>query len=230
MIEDKPDKTPPENTVGKEGISSTEQLQTDMSESPDAENIGTDVDAHGSNSLNVTMGCETAREASTKSGGEEANTEALIVKIEGCKIEDIKDVQMPEEDENKKSDSQQNNEEEEAISDVIGTAENKDNEVDDVKDALLIRNDATNAGEMKDSVAQQSPASTVPNKAKDESKPATPVKDNTARCVGGEVLFTDQGWNQLWAAIPDKQIRFTAPVLRVEAGRFFWSSEIYNKR
>lgn len=59
-----------------------------------------------------------------------------------------------------------------------------------------------------------------------------PTKTATAPPVGigREILFTDEGWSQLWAAIPNRLCSFTAPVLRVEAGRFFWSSETYNKR
>ncbi len=58
---------------------------------------------------------------------------------------------------------------------------------------------------------------------------ATPPKDNAPK-LEREILFTDPGWSQRWAAIHDKTLAFAAPVLRVESGRFFWSSETYNKR
>ena len=58
---------------------------------------------------------------------------------------------------------------------------------------------------------------------------ATPPKDNAPK-LEREILFTDPGWSQRWAEIHDKTLAFAAPVLRVESGRFFWSSETYNKR
>jgi len=58
---------------------------------------------------------------------------------------------------------------------------------------------------------------------------ATPPKDNAPK-LEREILFTDPGWSRRWAAIHDKTLAFAAPVLRVESGRFFWSSETYNKR
>lgn len=58
---------------------------------------------------------------------------------------------------------------------------------------------------------------------------ATPPKNNAPK-LEREILFTDPGWSQRWAAIHDKTLAFAAPVLRVESGRFFWSSETYNKR
>ena len=65
----------------------------------------------------------------------------------------------------------------------------------------------------------------------DTTKTTEPPPKESAPSVGlREILFTDPGWRQLWTAIPDKHLSFTAPVLRVEAGRFFWSSETYNKR
>ena len=40
-----------------------------------------------------------------------------------------------------------------------------------------------------------------------------------------------QGWtNKQWIAASDKVLAFTSPVLRVMPGRFFWSSDMYEKR
>lgn len=97
-------------------------------------------------------------------------------------------------------------------------------------DAPATANDApTETDENKDADVEQLQTADVSKNANDPT-PTAPLKDNTPSVGLREILFTDQGWRELWAAIPDKQLSFTAPVLRVEAGRFFWSSETYNKR
>ncbi len=96
-------------------------------------------------------------------------------------------------------------------------------------DLPVIANDApTKTEENKDGDAEQLETTNIPN-ANAEPAKDVPPKDNTPS-VGREILFADEAWSQLWAAIPDRQLSFTGPVLRVEAGRFFWSSETYNKR
>jgi hypothetical protein len=66
--------------------------------------------------------------------------------------------------------------------------------------------------------------------ANDIPTKSIPHKDDTTPILDREILFTDPGWSRRWAAIPDKNLTFVAPVLRVEPGRFLWSSETYNKR
>ena len=96
-------------------------------------------------------------------------------------------------------------------------------------DLPVTANDApTKTEENEDGYAEQLETTNIPNANAEPAKDAPP-KDNTPS-VGREILFADEAWGQLWAAIPDRQLSFTGPVLRVEAGRFFWSSETYNKR
>lgn len=68
------------------------------------------------------------------------------------------------------------------------------------------------------------------NTKTEENKDGDAEQLETTNIPNANFLFADEGWRQLWAAIPNRLCSFTAPVLRVEAGRFFWSSETYNKR
>mmetsp|Transcript_11226 Transcript_11226/g.18551 ORF Transcript_11226/g.18551 Transcript_11226/m.18551 type:complete len:996 (+) Transcript_11226:74-3061(+) len=114
--------------------------------------------------------------------------------------------------------------------------ENKDTGVEQLQTAVA-RNAIAETPPSKDNTTDASnvAAETPTEPPKDDTTDALQsVNADTTKMTASvglrEILFTDQGWSQLWTAIPDKQLSFTAPVLRVEAGRFFWSSETYNKR
>jgi hypothetical protein len=239
-------------SVDESEFFSDEQLQIDpnVTESSAADNIGSDADelmnnadgAHGTERC----GAEVV-DASVGNESEEFDHQ----------VSDLEDVQNPCDTKNELEkvtiNSVETNctdaENEESTSEVTEVLEKIVNEVDSTSanrskssptaqdeneggdavqnttqvqsDVSATANDAhTKADEIKDGYSEQIQTADVSN---------APPKDNTPS-VGGEILFTDQGWSQCWAAFPDKQLSFTAPVLRVEAGRFFWSSETYNKR
>jgi hypothetical protein len=184
----------------------------------------------------------------------------VSVQIEDAKVEDVDALHRTEDEQNAESISEVTEAQEKIVNEVETTNENDpkllitaqdENEDEDVAqnneqlsatDLPATATDTpTKINENKDTGAEQllnkdesnATAETQTAPPKDdtvEPKKTSPPKESAPSVGLREVLFTDQGWSQLWTAIPDKQLTFTAPVLRVEAGRFFWSSETYNKR
>mmetsp|Transcript_34091 Transcript_34091/g.82441 ORF Transcript_34091/g.82441 Transcript_34091/m.82441 type:complete len:1114 (+) Transcript_34091:88-3429(+) len=107
-----------------------------------------------------------------------------------------------------------------------------------------IRGDGKESSEV-----EQTSKSEDPQQMTDEGKKHEPQTKDAALVLDREILFDDniiniqafdngsagvrqkeQGWtNQQWKA-SDKVLTFIAPVLRVIPGRYFWSSEVYEKR
>ncbi|KAL7544044.1 hypothetical protein ACHAXR_013483 [Thalassiosira sp. AJA248-18] len=89
-----------------------------------------------------------------------------------------------------------------------------------------------------------------PPPPKDEVEEPAPQANQATQLLDREILFDDsiiniqafddgsadarqkvQGWtNQKWIAASDKVLSYTAPVLRVMPGKYFWSSDVYEKR
>lgn len=199
--------------------------------------------------VNVQISGEVAVDKETKCTGDEQNAESIseVTEVLEKIVNEVDTINENDpkllttaQDENEGGDAVQNNEQLPATANDTPTVaeanENKETGAEQLQntDALNVSAETPTAPP-KDENTDESNATaetqTAPPKDDTvEPKTTTPPKESAPSVGLREVLFTDQGWSQLWTAIPDKQLSFTAPVLRVEAGRFFWSSETYNKR
>ena len=251
MNDGKPDTTPPARLIEESLLPSLEESKKfpdeQLSQFSPAENIGCDCDAYepilnNSDGADITGRCEAEAVETSARNEREKFVHQVSIQVEKNEHEKVtvnsEETNCTYAQNNKDSTSEVAEVLEKIVSDVnsasesnsLPTAQDENNAGDAIP--IPIQNTKQLQSENVSAAEDEAPTKVDENKDGDfeELQTSEDLDAPTKTGISREILFTNQGWSQRWAAISDKQLSFTAPVLRVEAGRFFWSSETYNKR